>query len=70
VVATGCWWRAAAARSWWRPNDGMRRPGGGLVMAVVTSMEVRWRSATAAGQWARDVKFDFFLIPFPIFAES
>jgi hypothetical protein len=29
-------------------------------MAVVTSMEVRWRSATAAGQWARDVKFDFF----------
>jgi hypothetical protein len=67
--ATGCWWNAAAAGSWWRPGDGMRRPGGGLVVLVVTSTEVRRHSVTAVGQWARAFRLDFSFL-FPIFAES
>jgi hypothetical protein len=39
----------------------MWRPGGGLIVAVVTSTEVR-HGATAAGLWARAVKFDFFIL--------
>jgi hypothetical protein len=44
------------------PGDGMRWAGGVLGVLLVTSTEVQRRSAMAGGQWARAVRFCFFIL--------